>query len=78
MSDAILPIGVGLFALGVLFIIVFSVALLSRENVQAAAINRQQNQPVSNGFALPATIAIVLIFILVLLIGFLPPILRRG
>lgn len=59
-------------------IVAFSVVFLNREGVRTAEINRQHNQPVSNGHAVAAAVIITIVFLVVFLVGLLPPLLRRG
>ncbi|MHB8626735.1 MAG: hypothetical protein ACYDBJ_04705 [Aggregatilineales bacterium] len=58
--------------------VVFSVVFLNRESGRIAEINRQHNQPVSNGHAVAAAVIVTVLFVLVFLVGLLPPLLRRG
>ena len=74
---------IGILGLGGLLIlaigiVAFSVLFLNREAGRTAEINRQHNQPVSNGHAVAAAVIITLLFLVVFLVGLLPPILRRG
>ncbi len=55
-----------------------SVFFASRGNASAAEINRKENKPVSNGFAIAAVVTLVVIFVFVIIVGILPPILLRG
>jgi uncharacterized membrane protein YidH (DUF202 family) len=67
----------GLLA-AVLISLGLSVMLASRGNVAAAEINRKENKPVSNGYAIAAVVALAIIFVFVLVVGLLPPLLSRG
>lgn len=78
MGDAVQPIGEILFILGALVVLGGSIALVLSENNKAADTNRKLNMPISNGLAIPATIILFIILTLVVLVGFLPPIFRRG
>jgi hypothetical protein len=58
--------------------VIFSVVFMNGEGRHTAEINRQHNQPISNGYAIAATVTIIVVFALVFLFGLLPPLLRRG
>ncbi len=67
-----------LFVVAVIVVIGISLVLASRGNARSAEVNRKENTPISNGFATVALIGIVIIFAIVFVAGFLPPLLRRG
>ncbi len=77
-NDAIQLLGEGLFVLAVIIVLGLSVAFALRQNQAAADANRQKDAPISNGLVIPATVVLVIVLLLALIIGFLPPILRRG
>lgn len=62
-------------ALGV---VVLSIVFMNNERRRTAEVNRQHNQPVSNGYAIAAAVTVTVVFLLVFLLGLLPPLLRRG
>jgi len=67
-----------LFVVAVIVVIAISLVFASRGNAHAAEVNRKENNPVSNGFATVALFGILIIFTIVIITGFLPPLLRRG
>jgi len=58
--------------------VILSVVFMNGERNHTAEINRQHNQPISNGYAIAATVTLVVVFAVVFLFGLLPPLLRRG
>lgn len=62
---------------GIVAMTTVSVALASRGNAEAATLNRQENKPVSNGFAVVALVTLSVLVGLALVLGVLPPMLRR-
>ncbi len=77
-GPAALPIGGLFFVILTIVILGISVAFASQSNQQAAQINRQNNKPISNGYAIPATVLIVMMIALAFFVGLLPALLRRG
>ena len=75
--NGVLVIGILGFVAGIVIVIAGSVIFMLQSNVKTAQVNRQNNKPVSSGYAIPVTVVIVTIFLLGLLLGFLPPLLRR-
>jgi predicted dinucleotide-binding enzyme len=76
--QTIIVLGLIGFAVAVAVLFGISVALASRGNAAAAEANRKDGKPITNGFAIAATVAIAAIFVLALFLGVLPPLLRRG
>jgi hypothetical protein len=58
--------------------VIFSTVFMNTERTHTAEINRQHNQPISNGYAIAAAVTLTVVFVLVFLFGLLPPLLRRG
>jgi uncharacterized membrane protein len=58
-------------------IVVFSVVFMSAESRHTAEANQQIGQPVSNGYAGVAIVSLIVIFIVTVALGLLPPLLRR-
>ncbi len=75
--NIVLVLGILGFIAATVIVIAGSVVFMSQANVKAAQLNRQKNAPISSGYAIPVTVVIVAIFLMGLLLGFLPPLLRR-
>jgi NADH:ubiquinone oxidoreductase subunit 6 (subunit J) len=71
-------LGLAVVLIGAIAMVTFSVIVMTRESRVTAEINRKNNKPVSNGYAGVAVIAVVVIFVLTIVLGLLPPLLRRG
>ncbi|GEM_PF-1109199 len=74
----VLNVGLVAFVIAVIVMVGVSMMFASQANTAATQTNRQNNKPISNGYAIPATVLIVVIFVLTVLFGFVPAILRRG
>ena len=73
---------VGIVTLVVLLVvsggmITFSVVFMSAESHHTAEVNRELGQPISNGYAGVAVVALIAVFLFTVAVGLLPPILRR-
>jgi predicted PurR-regulated permease PerM len=77
-QTTVVTLGLAGFLAATFILLAISIFLASRGNASAAEINRKENKPVSNGFAVAALITLVVIFVLVLATGLIPPILLRG
>ena len=77
-QTTVVTLGLVGFAAATFILLGISIFLASRGNATAAEVNRKENKPVSNGFAVAALITLVVIFVLVLAAGLIPPILLRG
>ncbi len=71
-------IGLAGLLLAAIAILIFSVAFMSRESRRTAAVNRDHNQPISNGYAAVAIVVVVVVLAITFFLGLLPPLLRRG
>jgi len=79
MSSSTLGLlGLTILIIGTIVMIAFSLRFMSSASRQTAEVNRQHNKPISNGYASLALIIIAVIFALTLVLGLLPPLLRRG
>jgi len=58
-------------------VVAFSIAFLSAESRHTAEVNQELGQPVTNGYASVAVIALIAVFVLTVAFGLLPPLLRR-
>jgi formate hydrogenlyase subunit 3/multisubunit Na+/H+ antiporter MnhD subunit len=78
VQTVVVIIGLLGFLGAVVAFIVVSVIMATRASTEAAAENRKENKPVSNGFAPAALVTLVVIFVLALALGIIPPLLQRG
>ena len=58
-------------------VVAFSIVFMSAESRHTAEVNQEMGQPVSNGYAGVAVVALIVVFVMTIVLGLLPPILRR-